>query len=313
MAASTTLKTDLRALRSMITEADLLLSTTDLPEGRGKRAHELLGTAITLADHLISESPAVSLGKLGGLRQQNGGQNIIGKSQQNAKRKPVAVHEKLKEPLLFGFRLDVTLLKRCFLIRFMSGREDPQKRKCRGDESHSLRKILVSLSHIRPRVKNCVCFGECFCLFAARAIPIVERNWPPSATNTESGIRNLHDAASHTPWRTRAPLVRSATVNSHAAAANRVVCHRWSAKSESDVGFILLCPFRRFSGGFSQPHALRPAWACRIESGGRATLQDFTSGTVALTQATVSSAPEPLTVFLMFSSRRCGFDGPSAT
>jgi hypothetical protein len=68
MAASSTLKTDLRALRSMITEADLLLTTTELPEWRGKRAHELLSTAITLADHLISESPAVSLGKLGGLK-----------------------------------------------------------------------------------------------------------------------------------------------------------------------------------------------------------------------------------------------------
>lgn len=59
-------RTDLRALRNMIDEAHLLLTTTELPEGRSKRACELLGTAVKLADHLLSESPAVTLGKLGG-------------------------------------------------------------------------------------------------------------------------------------------------------------------------------------------------------------------------------------------------------
>ena len=59
-------RTDLRALRNMIDEANLLLVTTELPEGRSKRACELLGTALKLADHLLKESPAVTLGKLGG-------------------------------------------------------------------------------------------------------------------------------------------------------------------------------------------------------------------------------------------------------
>jgi hypothetical protein len=59
-------RTDLRALRNMIDEANLLLTTTELPEGRSKRACELLGTALRLADHLLTESPAVTLGKLGG-------------------------------------------------------------------------------------------------------------------------------------------------------------------------------------------------------------------------------------------------------
>jgi hypothetical protein len=59
-------RTDLRALRNMIDEAHLLLATTELPEGRLKRARELLGTALKLTDHLLSESPAVTLGKLGG-------------------------------------------------------------------------------------------------------------------------------------------------------------------------------------------------------------------------------------------------------
>jgi hypothetical protein len=59
-------RTDLRALRNMIDEAHLLLETTELPENRSKRALELLSTALKLADHLLSESPAVMLGKLGG-------------------------------------------------------------------------------------------------------------------------------------------------------------------------------------------------------------------------------------------------------
>jgi hypothetical protein len=59
-------RTDLRALRNMIDEANLLLTTTELPEGRAKRARELLGTALKLADYLLTESPAVTLGKLGG-------------------------------------------------------------------------------------------------------------------------------------------------------------------------------------------------------------------------------------------------------
>src|SRR5579863_10300049 len=63
-------RTDLRALRN-IDEAHLLLSTTELPENRSKRACELLGTAVKLADHLLSESPAVTLGKLAVKRSRN--------------------------------------------------------------------------------------------------------------------------------------------------------------------------------------------------------------------------------------------------
>ena len=59
-------RTDLRALRNMIDEAHVLLTTTELPEGRSERACELLGTALKLADHLLTETPAVTLGKLGG-------------------------------------------------------------------------------------------------------------------------------------------------------------------------------------------------------------------------------------------------------
>jgi len=59
---------DLKALRNLIREADQLLSTTELPEGRSHRAHELLQTAIALADALIATPPAATLGKLGGAK-----------------------------------------------------------------------------------------------------------------------------------------------------------------------------------------------------------------------------------------------------
>lgn len=45
-------RTDLRALRNMIDEAQLLPTTAELHENRSKRACELLGTAVKLADHL---------------------------------------------------------------------------------------------------------------------------------------------------------------------------------------------------------------------------------------------------------------------
>lgn len=57
---------DLRALRNMIDEARRILATTTLPEGRSERAYELLTAAVPLADEIISQSPAATLGKKGG-------------------------------------------------------------------------------------------------------------------------------------------------------------------------------------------------------------------------------------------------------
>lgn len=58
---------DLKALRRMVSEAKILLETSpELPQGRTQRASELLGDAITLADHLISVPPAAMLGAKGG-------------------------------------------------------------------------------------------------------------------------------------------------------------------------------------------------------------------------------------------------------
>lgn len=52
----------------MIAEAELILSTTELPEGRATRCLELLTSAKALADDLVShaKAPAAALGRKGG-------------------------------------------------------------------------------------------------------------------------------------------------------------------------------------------------------------------------------------------------------
>lgn len=57
---------ELEALRSLIQQAHELLEPLDLPEGRGKRARELLGAALALADDLLTTKPAATLGARGG-------------------------------------------------------------------------------------------------------------------------------------------------------------------------------------------------------------------------------------------------------
>jgi hypothetical protein len=59
-------RNDLRALRSMISEAHDILRTTRLPDQRSERAYELLAAAVSLADDLLEQSPAATLGKKGG-------------------------------------------------------------------------------------------------------------------------------------------------------------------------------------------------------------------------------------------------------
>lgn len=59
-------RNDLKALREMIAEAQHILTTVNLPEGRAERASELLASAVFLADHLLETSPAATLGKKGG-------------------------------------------------------------------------------------------------------------------------------------------------------------------------------------------------------------------------------------------------------
>jgi hypothetical protein len=59
---------ELTALRNLISEAHLILSTTDLPEGRAVRSQELLVSAMALADDLLAsaKAPAAALGRKGG-------------------------------------------------------------------------------------------------------------------------------------------------------------------------------------------------------------------------------------------------------
>jgi hypothetical protein len=57
---------ELEALRSLIQQSHELLVPLDLPEGRGKRARELLGAALALADDLLATKPAATLGARGG-------------------------------------------------------------------------------------------------------------------------------------------------------------------------------------------------------------------------------------------------------
>src|SRR6185295_17117815 len=59
-------RADLKALRNIIAEAETILTTATLPQGRAERARELLGTAVKLADHLLAINPAADMGKKGG-------------------------------------------------------------------------------------------------------------------------------------------------------------------------------------------------------------------------------------------------------
>ena len=62
-------RTDLRALKNLISEVDLILETTPLPENRTARSRELLSAALALTDDLIGQikmSPAAVLGHKGG-------------------------------------------------------------------------------------------------------------------------------------------------------------------------------------------------------------------------------------------------------
>ena len=62
-------RTELQTLRNLISEVDLILSTTPLPENPTARSRELLRAALALTDDLISQgkkSPAAILGHKGG-------------------------------------------------------------------------------------------------------------------------------------------------------------------------------------------------------------------------------------------------------
>lgn len=63
-------RASIEALKNLLTETDLILSTTNpLPENRTPRCRELLSAALALADDLLKQgtvSPGVALGHKGG-------------------------------------------------------------------------------------------------------------------------------------------------------------------------------------------------------------------------------------------------------
>src|ERR1017187_3496318 len=62
-------RTELRALRNLISEAELVIATAELPQGRGLRALEILRSALALTDDLIGQTklaPAALMGRKGG-------------------------------------------------------------------------------------------------------------------------------------------------------------------------------------------------------------------------------------------------------
>ncbi len=71
---------DLHALRNILDEAHVILTTIDLPQGRVKRAAQLLTSALALADDLIAApSVAVALGQRGGLKTAERGSDYFRK------------------------------------------------------------------------------------------------------------------------------------------------------------------------------------------------------------------------------------------
>jgi hypothetical protein len=72
-------RNDLRSLRNLISEAQTLLTTTELPQGRAQRAHELLTAAVHLADDLLEQSPAATLGAKGGKQTAKRGSDYFRK------------------------------------------------------------------------------------------------------------------------------------------------------------------------------------------------------------------------------------------
>jgi hypothetical protein len=62
-------RSSLKALKNLISEVDLILETTPLPQNRTARSRELLGAALTLTDDLLKQdrmTPAAVMGHKGG-------------------------------------------------------------------------------------------------------------------------------------------------------------------------------------------------------------------------------------------------------
>jgi len=81
-------RAELRSLKNLLSEADLILSTTELPEGRATRCREVLRSALALTDDLLGQAklPAAALlGRKGGSQTAKRGSDYF--RQLAAKRK----------------------------------------------------------------------------------------------------------------------------------------------------------------------------------------------------------------------------------
>jgi hypothetical protein len=91
-------RAELATLKNLLTEADLILSTTKLPEGRSERCRELLRSALALTDDLLSSAklPAAAvLGRKGGAETAKRGSDYF--RQLAAKRKTLGGGRPRKE------------------------------------------------------------------------------------------------------------------------------------------------------------------------------------------------------------------------
>jgi len=75
-------RTELLALKNMLSEIDLILATTELPQNRTARSRELLRAALALTDDLISQSKlsaASVMGRKGGAAMATRGSDYFRK------------------------------------------------------------------------------------------------------------------------------------------------------------------------------------------------------------------------------------------
>ena len=89
---------ELTTLKNLLAEADLILSTTELPEGRAVRCRELLRSALILTDDILKSAKmpaAAALGRKGGSQTAKRGSDYF--RQLAAKRKTRAGGRPRKE------------------------------------------------------------------------------------------------------------------------------------------------------------------------------------------------------------------------
>jgi hypothetical protein len=75
-------RAELTALKNLLSEADLILTTVELPQGRAVRCRELVRSALALADDLLNQAklPAAALlGSKGGAQTAKRGSEYFRK------------------------------------------------------------------------------------------------------------------------------------------------------------------------------------------------------------------------------------------